>query len=169
MKILRRLPLTVAIVAAGCLAGVASDAFAADFEISLQVKSAATQQSTKLTETQPSSTRPRPRPVFSVDANETLLVSWKAVNNSQQTTFQDVLIHCVVVAEKEPGQAAMPDLKNPEQESALTMDFKPRDSSTGEFTLKIDRPGAYLVRVETQYMADKYGHDYYAALDLICK
>jgi hypothetical protein len=133
------------------------------------VKSAAQQLSTKFTELQPSPTRPHPRPVLTADANATLLISWKAVNGATQTTFQDVLIHCLVVAEKKPGQAAVPDLKNPEQESALTMDFKPHDSATAEFSLKLDTPGAYLVRVETQNMADKYGHEYYAAMDLICK
>jgi hypothetical protein len=47
------------------------------------------------------------------------------------------------------------------------MDFKPGDSATGEFSLKIDEPGTYLVRVETQNMLDKYDHECYVALDLV--
>jgi hypothetical protein len=169
MNLFRRLCRAAALVIALDSAFVASAASAADFEISLQVKSATQQTDAKFTEQQPSPTKPRPRPVFTAKAKETLVISWKATDTTKQTTFQDVLIHCFIVAEKNPGQADLPSMKDPEQESALTMDFKPADIANGEFSLKLDQPGTYLVRVETQNMLDRYGHEYYAALDLICK
>ena len=169
MAIFRHLCLNASVAFTFSLAGFGSAAIASDFEISLQVKSATQRVSTKSTEEQPSPTKPHPRPVFTTESKETLLVSWTATNNAKQATFQDVLIHCLVVAEKEPGQAGLPNLKDAVQESALTMDFKPGDSATGEFSLVIDEPGTYLVRVETQNMLDKYGHEHYAALDLVRK
>ncbi len=169
MAIFRQLRLKAPVVLAFHLACLCSAAIASDFEISLQVKSATQQVSTNSTEEQPSPAKPHPRPVFTSESKETLLVSWKATNNAKHATFQDVLIHCLVVAEKEPGQAGLPSLKDPVQESALTMDFKPGDSATGELSLTIDKPGTYLVRIETQNVLDKYGHEHYAALDLVRK
>ena len=169
MGIFRQQRLKAPVALAIHLACLGSAAIAADFEMSLEVKSAMQQVSAKPTEEQPSAAKPHPRPVFTSESKETLLVSWKATNNAKQATFQDVLIHCFVVAEKEPGQASMPNLKDPVQESALTMDFKPGDSATGEFSLMIDKPGAYLVRIETQNVLDKHGHEHYAALDLVRK
>ncbi len=148
-----------------------SVAIASDMELSLQVKSAKQRVSTKHTEEEPSPTKPEPRQVFTSNQQENLLISWKATNVGKQETFEDVLIHCVVVAEKELGQRAMPSLKDndPLQESALTMDFKPGGSASGEFSLVIDKPGIYLIRVETRNMLGKHGHEHYAALDLVRK
>jgi hypothetical protein len=157
-----------AVVLALQLAYPASAAIASDFEMSLQVKSATQQASVKHTEESPSPNKPQTRPVFTSEPNETLVVTWTATNNAKET-YQDVLIHCLVVAEKEPGQAALPSLKDTVQESALTMDFKPGDSAKGEFSLAIDAPGAYLVRVETRNMLDKHHHEHYVALDLVRK
>ncbi len=47
------------------------------------------------------------------------------------------------------------------------MDFKPSDSVSGEFTIRIHEAGSYLVRVETIGMVSEHGHDHYAALDIV--
>ncbi len=151
------------------LALFATAAMASDFQMSLHVKSAAQQASSKFTEEQPSSSKPRPRSVFTTTPKETLKISWSATNTTKQTTFQDVLIHCVLVAEKEAGQLGVPSLKDPEQESAVTLDFKPGDVAKGEFSIKLAKPGVYLLRLETQNVLGKHDHDYYAELDLVCK
>jgi hypothetical protein len=169
MEPLRHLRLKAAVVLAFPLAFLASTVIASDIEMSLQVKSAKQRVSVKHTEEQPSPKKPPPRPVFASKSNETLLVSWTATNSGKKATFEDVVIHCVVVAEKEPGQAVLPSLKDTVQESALTMDFKPGDSATGQFSLVIDQPGTYLVWVETRNMFEKHNHEHYVALDLVCK
>ena len=151
------------------LACLSSGAIASDMEISIEVKAARQRARTTHTEIQPSSKKPQPRPVCTVKAHEDFVVSWKATNTGKRETFKDVIIHCVVVAEKEPGQATVPPLKDPAQESALTMDFKPGVSAAGKFSLTIDEPGAYLLRVETREMLPTHGHEHYAALDLICE
>ncbi|HEV8071194.1 MAG TPA: hypothetical protein VGP76_26000 [Planctomycetaceae bacterium] len=143
--------------------------FASDMEISLEVKAGGQRVRTTQTEIQPSQKKPRPRPTCTVKAHQDVVVSWKATNVSKRETFKDVTIHCVVVAEKEPGQTTMPALKDPVQESALWMDFKPGGSATGKFSLAIEEPGAYLLRVETREMLNTHGHEHFAALDLICE
>lgn len=169
MKSFRRLRLIAAVVLGCNLAFLASAAVASEFEMSLRVKSATRTLNVKHTEEQPSPKKPQPREVFSGQSGETLIIYWTATNSGKEAEFKDVLIHCVVVAEKELGQVEMPNLKDTVQESALTMDFKPGDTATGEFSLVINEPGAYLLRVETRNMLDQHTHEHYVALDLDIK
>jgi hypothetical protein len=169
MEIFRYLRPQARFVLAIHLAFLASVATASDFEMSLQVKSAKQRANVKYTEEQPSPKTPHPRPVFTAQSNESLLVSWTATNKAKQATFKDVMIHCLVVAEKEPGQVELPSPKDALQESALTMDFKPGASATGEFSIKFDEPGTYLIRVETRNMLAEHMHEHYVALDLVRK
>ena len=63
----------------------------------------------------------------------------------------------------------MPKLnKDVVAETAMTMDFKPKDKAKGEVTVEIDKPGAYLVRIETIGAASGANlHEHFAALDLV--
>lgn len=169
METFRRQCLKGAVVVASLLTCAALPAAASDFEMSLEIKSANAQTSVKHTEEQPSPDRPAARPVFTSESNEPLKITWTAINRAKQASFKDVLIHCVVVAEKEAGQPDVPDLRDVVYESALTMDFKPGRDAKGEFSLAIDEPGAYLVRVETLNMLEEHGHEHYVALDLVRK
>jgi hypothetical protein len=142
---------------------------ASDMEISIEVKAGGQRVRTTHTEIQPSQKKPRPRTTCTIKAHQDFVVSWKATNVSKRETFKDITIHCVVVAEREPGQTTMPPLRDPVQESALWMDFKPGGSATGKFSLAIEEPGAYLLRVETREMLNTHGHEHFAAVDLICE
>ena len=52
-------------------------------------------------------------------------------------------------------------------ESALSMDFGPKDKSEGELSFTIDKPGCYLLRLETiGATAGPAGHEDFAALDV---
>jgi hypothetical protein len=52
-------------------------------------------------------------------------------------------------------------------ESALTMDFNPKDATRGELSFTLERPGFYLLRLETIGAAvGADGQEYFAALDL---
>ena len=142
---------------------------ASDMELSIEVKAGGQRVRTAQTEIQPSQKKPQPRPTCIVKAHQDFVVSWKATNTSKRDTFKDVTIHCVVVAENQPGQTTMPVLRDPVQESALWMDFKPGGTATGKFSLAIAEPGAYLLRVDTREMLNTHGHEHFAALDLICE
>jgi hypothetical protein len=148
---------------------VSASAVASDMEISIDVKANGQHVRSTRTEIEPSPQKPPARPVCRLKSHEDFIVSWKATNVGKGNAFKDVMIHCVVVAEKEPGQLTMPSLKDPTQESALTMDFKPGSSASGKFSLAIDEPGAYLLRVETREMLNTHGHEHYATIDLVCE
>ena len=148
---------------------VSASAVASDLEISIDVKANGQYVRSSRTEIEPSPQKPLARPVCRLKLHKDFSVSWKATNSSKRETFKDVMIHCVVVAEKEPGQLKVPSLKDPTQEAALTMDFKPGSSASGKFSLAIDEPGAYLLRVETREMLATHGHEHYAALDIVAE
>jgi hypothetical protein len=113
--------------------------------------------------------KPRARLVLDGASGKPFLIHWTLTSTASQETFKDVLVHFFIVKEEKAGQQAVPKLdKQVEAESALTMDFKPGDRAQGEQTLQIDKPGAYLVRLETVGAATGGdGHEYFAALDLI--
>lgn len=169
MKVRRALHLKTSIILTILMVRPTTVVSASDIEMSLQVRSAKQRVSTTHTEEQPCPTKPKPRPVLTSGEHEELLVSWKATNTSKHDTFRDVLIYCTVVSELAAGQATKPKLKDPVQESALTMDFKRGSSASGTFSLMIDRPGKYIVRVETRNLFEMLGHEYYVAMDLVRK
>ncbi len=109
----------------------------------------------------------RPRSVFHVHADQTVWISWQVIETGSSGTFKDLLVHVFAVAEAKAGQAETPKLTDhAAYESALTMDFKPKDLARGRFQLKFDRPGTYLVRAETIGLAGKLGHEFHAAADV---
>jgi hypothetical protein len=113
----------------------------------------------------------KPRQVLEGAPRKPIAVHWTLTSTETKETFKDVVVHFFVVKEEKTGQEAVPKLdKQVEVESALTMDFKPADKAQGEQTFQIDKPGVYLVRLETVGAAvGGDGHEYFAALDLMVK
>jgi hypothetical protein len=113
--------------------------------------------------------KPKERPVLHVKAKSRITATWKLTNTDPKKTFKDVVVHFFAVKEEKAGQVTVPKLnKDVAAESALTMDFEPRDNSQGELAFTIDTPGVYLVRVETIGAAagtDK--EEYFAAIDVV--
>jgi hypothetical protein len=117
--------------------------------------------------------KPKERGVFEVKSGQTVTVTWTVASTAKKDkeTVKDVTIHFFVVKEEKVGQTTVPKLdKDVPVESALTMDFKPKDRNDGELTFTIDTPGAYLLRLESIGAAvGKDGHEHFAALDLVVK
>jgi hypothetical protein len=115
--------------------------------------------------------KPQSRPSLEGAAGKPIAIHWALINANTREAFKDVLVHFFVVKEEKAGQPTVPKLdKHVEVESALTMDFKPGDKAQGEQTFQIDRPGVYLVRLETVGAAvGGDGHEHFAALDLVIK
>jgi hypothetical protein len=115
--------------------------------------------------------RPGSRPLLEGTPGKSIAIHWTLTSTHPKGTFKDVLVHFFVVKEEKAGQQAVPRLdKNVEVESALTMDFKPGDKAQGEQTFQIDKPGVYLVRLETVGASvGGDGHEHFAALDLVIK
>lgn len=117
-------------------------------------------------------TTPKARPVLEAKAGQRVLVKWTIRCTDPKTTYKDVTVHFVAVKEEKAGQQAVPklDLKDVAAETALSMDFKPKDASDGELSFTIARPGSYLLRLETIGAATGLdGREYFAALDLIVR
>jgi hypothetical protein len=113
----------------------------------------------------------KPREALDVPVGKQITVKWTATHTGTDEALKDVVIHFFVVKEEKAGQATIPKLdRDVLAESALTMDFKPRDKQTGELTFQIDARGVYLLRVESLgAVVGIGGHEDFAALDLIVK
>ena len=81
--------------------------------------------------------------------------------------MKDVLVHFYVVRIDKAGQNPPPlEPKDVVIETAQTLDFAADVSTTAEVEFKPDRPGIYLVRVETQNTAEQANHEHYAAMEI---
>jgi hypothetical protein len=116
-------------------------------------------------------TTPKDRPVLEAKAGQRVTVKWTIRCTDPKTTYKDVTVHFVAVKEEKTGQQAVPKLdKDVAAETALSMDFKPKDASDGELSFTIARPGSYLLRLETIGAATGLdGREYFAALDLVVR
>ncbi len=139
----------------------------AEFKIDLKVEVGSASK-TVHAETAALGVKPRPREVLQAKARSKIAVRWTLTNADSKKTFKNVVVHFVAVKEEMLGQRNIPKLnKGVAAESALTMDFGPRDATRGELSFTIDTAGSYLVRLETiGAAAGDEGQEYFAALDL---
>jgi hypothetical protein len=141
---------------------------APSFAIDLKLQSA-TASKTAHAEVSALGVKPMPRQVLHVKAGERLRVEWALANIDAGKSFKNVVVHFMAIKEDSLNQLQVPRLdKGLAAESALTMDFAPKDTARGALNFAIDVPGFYLVRIETRGVATN-GNDeeYFAALDLV--
>jgi hypothetical protein len=115
--------------------------------------------------------KPKARGILEVGSGKTLTVKYSVTSIAKNGMAKDVVIHFFVVKIDKVGQTAVPKLdKDVAAESALTMDFKPKDTAKGEMSFTIEKPGVYLLRLETIGAAQGVdGHEHFAALDVVVK
>ena len=107
-----------------------------------------------------------PKPVLKAKVNEPIRVQFLLTNVYPHKTLENVVVHFFIVRQEKPGQKEIPDLKGDVVlESAFDMDFKPGGKAGQRTTVKIDAPGAYLVRVESRNTHSD--HEHFAAIDLV--
>ena len=116
----------------------------------------------------PRDAKPKERDVLEVKAGDRVTVQWKLNSTDAKAVLKDVTVHFFAVKEDQAGQPAVPKLdKGVVAETALTMDFGPKDKNESELTFTIDKPGCYLFRVETiGSAAGPAGHEDFAAIDV---
>src|SRR5439155_23819101 len=107
------------------------------------------------------------RDVLEIKAGDRVTVKWKLHSTDPKATLKDIRIHFFAVKEERPGQRTVPNLnKGVVAESALSMDFGPKDKNEGALSFTIDEPGCYLLRLETIGATEgPAGHEDFAALD----
>jgi hypothetical protein len=115
--------------------------------------------------------KPKLRAVLEVQAGDTIAIKWTLTSTAPKETVKDVLVHFYAVKIDKAGDRPPPKLdKGVLLETALTMDFKPKDKSEGELNLLVDKAGVYLLRLETSYKpVDPEAHQPFATLDLIVR
>lgn len=140
------------------------------FAIDLKIQGAKAGR-TAHAETMKLGAKPKARLVLEAKAGEPLTVHWTMRRTDPKNPAKDVLVHFVVVQEGQVGQRAIPRLdKGVAVESALTMDFQPKDETKGDLSFRIAKPGAYLVRLETIGASQGTdGEETFAALDLVVR
>jgi hypothetical protein len=140
------------------------------FTIDLEVKGSKTNR-TVHTETAVLGIKPKARAVLEIQAGDKITIKWVLNSTAPKDTIKDVLIHFYAVKIAKPGDPPPPKLdKDVLLETALTMDFKPKDKTEGELRLQVDKPGTYLLRLETIGAAvGADGHEYYATLDVVAR
>ncbi len=138
------------------------------FAIDLEVK--APKASKKATaDTAAVGVKPKARGVLQAKAGDKIVIHWTLASTAKKEIAKDVTVHLVVVKEEKAGQVAVPNLnKDVVAETTMRMDFKPKDKAKGDLSVAIDKPGVYLVRVETiGAAAGTEGHEHFAAVDLV--
>jgi hypothetical protein len=136
-------------------------------KINLDV-SASGEQVTAFVDQTPPEHGKNPRPVLKVKAGQPIKIQWSLTNVYPHKTLENVVVHFYVAREDKAGQKPVPDMSveaNVVLESAYEMDFKPGAKSGARTSLKIDRPGAYLVRIETRQTNSD--HEHFAAVDIV--
>lgn len=146
------------------------EAQAQGFAIDLEARAGAASKTAHAEVAAPSA-KPKERGILTVAAGDNITVRWNVRNADAHTTFKDVVVHLFAVAESVTGEQAAPKLdKKVAAECALSMDFKPKDAARGDLSFTLNKPGSYLLRLETVgTAAGLTGHEYFTALDLVVK
>jgi hypothetical protein len=156
-----RVVLTIPIVSWVLAAGVRAE----HAKITLEAATARDQVTAHVDQTPPESGK-NPREVLKANVNEPIRVQFQLTNVYPHKTLENVVVHFYVARIQKVGQKELPDLKSEVvTETAFDMDFKPGGKAGQRSTLRIDKPGTYLIRVETRNTQSD--HEHFAAIDLV--
>jgi hypothetical protein len=111
-----------------------------------------------------------PHPKLTVNAGDPLSLQFILTNVYPHGLIKDVTVRYFVVGIDNFGDKAVPDLEGNENivtRGEATFNFKPKCRVGSRFGLRIDKPGFYLVRVDT--LNTKSDHEHFAAIDLVVK
>lgn len=109
-----------------------------------------------------------PRPVLKVKVGEAVQVTWRIASSFAHGVMKGAGVHFFVVKEGQLGQKPVP---NPASaagivDNAFTMDFAPNATASGSLRFRIDTPGSYLVRLQSEDTHQEHGHEHFSAVDL---
>ena len=157
-----RLPLAVALTFS-----LAASARAEHAKINLDVTASGEQVTAFVDQTPPDHGK-NPRPVLKAKVGEPIKCQFLLTNVYPHKTLENVVVHFYIARQGKVAQKPTPDL-NAEGvlvlESAFEMDFKPGAKAGARNVLRIDEPGAYLIRVESRQTGSD--HEHFAAVDLV--
>ena len=108
----------------------------------------------------------KPRPVCHARAGEELTFQFILTSNFPHGTKKGVTIRYFIAPQKQAGSKdASPAHDQAVTEGTFLMDFKPDGRVGIRQRLRIERRGAYLVRIQSEHSDSD--HEHFAALDLV--
>jgi hypothetical protein len=123
-------------------------------------------QKTAFVDQTPPPTGKNPRPVIKAKVGEPIKIEWSFTNVYPHKTLENVVLHFYVAPVAKVGQKELPKINDDVVvETGFEMDFKPGARSKARTTIKIDKPGVYMVRVESVQTGSD--HEHFAAIDLV--
>ena len=139
------------------------------FNIELTVQSGMQPQddATAHSDTDPPPQGNKPRPLVHARAGEELTLQFFVSSNFPHNAIKGVGVRYYIAPEAQAGNKSMREADKPAVlEGSFLMDFKPETGRVGiRQRLRIDQPGAYIVRVESEHSDSD--HEHFAALDLV--
>jgi hypothetical protein len=155
------------LMSAACLALVASNALAEHAVIKLQITSPDGKQESFADQEPPAGGIKR-RPRISVTHGKPLVFEFVLTNAYPHKQIEGVVVRYFVVRTGAFGSKEVPDLKaSAVTEGTVNMNFKPKCRLGARLNVRIDEPGIYLVRVDTQNTQSD--HEHFSAIDLEVK
>ena len=142
----------------------ASAARAEHFAITLSIQ-AERDRAEAHSDTDPPPQGLNPRPVCHARAGEELTFQFILTSNFPHGTKKGVTIRYFIAPRKRAGTNTSPRIDEAVSEGTFVMDFKPDGRVGIRQRLRIERPGAYLVRVQSEHSDSD--HEHFAALDLL--
>jgi hypothetical protein len=139
------------------------------FDITLEVKTAL-EEAHASWDTEPPIGGVNPRPVAHAQVGETIQIEWVMRSEYPHGVMKQVTVHFFVVPEEAIAQKAVPEAKVPRlAESEFVIDYRPDYAAKGSVLLHIERPGLYLVRLESENTLKEHNHEHFSAIDLEVK
>ena len=106
-----------------------------------------------------------PRPLLKVQAGKPITVQFIMTNVYPHGAIKDTGVRYFVVREEKPGQKTVPELKQGVvTQGSFTWNLKPKARIGARLRLVINKPGFYLVRVET--LRTRSDHEHFSAIDI---
>jgi hypothetical protein len=108
-----------------------------------------------------------PRQSVTAAVGEELLVEWSLRSEFPHGAMKRVRVRLFAAPETEIGQRNLPLPSVPRLfDNSFIADFLPHHSARGQLRFRVRKPGAYLVRLESEQTQEEHGHEHFAALDL---
>lgn len=154
------------LLSAACLAFIGSTAWAEHAVIKLQITSPDGKQESFADQEPPAGGIKR-RPRISVTHGKPLIFEFVLTNAYPHKQIEGVVVRYFVVRTG-AFVKEVPDLKaSAVTEGTVNMNFKPKCRVGARVNVRIDEPGIYLVRVDTQNTQSD--HEHFSAIDLEVK
>ena len=134
-------------------------------KINLDVVAPSGQQTAFVDQTPPESGK-NPRPVLKAKAGEPIKIQWMFTNVYPHKTLENVVVHFFIARAGQGGPEGTPRPDGGRgARNRLRHGLQARGQGGGRNTVRIDAPGAYLIRVESRQTGSD--HEHFAAIDLV--